>query len=281
MDLTLTPTNRPSATSSAPGSRRTIPARARRATRCSTSSSASGSASCTPRLGRRLVAEGVRRPRRDPDRAVDLRRGAGAREGAAAGERARARDGRPGRDRARDRGAEGALPGADPLRRGDLVPGLLRARVGLRPRLAEDQGGQGERRLADHRPEGVDHLRPRGEVVHAGRPHRPRRAQAQGPHLLPHGHGAGRGRGPAAAPDHRRVGVQRAVHRERLRPRRERRRRGRQRLDGRDHDADERARRARRLGRARPRQRARRADRAREASAALPTTRSSATRSRA
>ena len=34
------------------------------------------------RLGRRLVAEGVRRPRRDPDRAVDLRRGAGAGEGA-------------------------------------------------------------------------------------------------------------------------------------------------------------------------------------------------------
>ena len=29
---------------------------------------------------------------------------------------------------------------ADPLRRGDLVPGLLRARVGLRPRIAEDQG---------------------------------------------------------------------------------------------------------------------------------------------
>ena len=39
---------------------------------------------------------------------------------------------------------------------------------------------------------------------------------------------------------------------------------GRQRLDGRDHDADERARRARRLGRARPLERARRADRARE-----------------
>ena len=89
----------------------------------------------------RLVAEGVRRPRRDPDRAVDLRRGAGAREGAAPGERPRPRDGRPGGHRPRHRGAEGALPRADPLGRGDLVPGLLRARVGLRPRLAEDQGG--------------------------------------------------------------------------------------------------------------------------------------------
>ena len=30
---------------------------------------------------------------------------------------------------------------------------------------------QGERRLADHRPEGLDDVRPRGEVVHARRPH--------------------------------------------------------------------------------------------------------------
>ena len=31
--------------------------------------------------------------------------------------------------------------GADPVRRRDLVPGLLRAAVGLRPRVAEDEGG--------------------------------------------------------------------------------------------------------------------------------------------
>ena len=49
--------------------------------------------------------------------------------------------GGPGGDRARHRGAEGALPGADPLRRGDLVPGVLRAGVGLRPGVAEDEGG--------------------------------------------------------------------------------------------------------------------------------------------
>ena len=53
-------------------------------------------------LGRRLVAEGVRRPRRDPDRAVDLRRGARPGEGPAPGERARPGDGGPGGDRPRD-----------------------------------------------------------------------------------------------------------------------------------------------------------------------------------
>ena len=124
------------------------------------------------RLGRRLVAEGVRRPRRDADRAVDLRRGAGAGQGASPRQRPRPGHGRPRRDRPRHRGTKGALPRADPLGRGDLVPGLLRARVGFRPRFAEDQGGQGERRLADHRPEGLDDLRPRGQVVHARRPHR-------------------------------------------------------------------------------------------------------------
>ena len=45
---------------------------------------------------------------------------------------------------------------ADPHRRGDLVPGLLRARRRLGPRGAQDARGQGRRRLGRHRPEGVD-----------------------------------------------------------------------------------------------------------------------------
>ena len=57
--------------------------------------------------------------------------------------------------------------------------------------------------------------------------------------------------GPAAGPDHRRGRVQRGLHRGGADPRRERRRRRRQRLGGGDHDADERARRAR-LRRDRP-----------------------------
>ena len=131
------------------------------------------------------------------------------------------------------------------------MPGLLRARVGLRPRLAEDPRGQGRRRMGRHRAEGLDHLRPVREVVHARRPHRPRRAQAPGPHLLPDGHGAGGRRSQAAGPDHRRGRVQRGLHRGGADPRRQRRRRRRQRLGGGDHDADERARRAR-LRRDRP-----------------------------
>ena len=57
----------------------------------------------------------------------------------------------------------------DPLRRGDLVPGLLRARCGLGPGVAENEGGQGRRRVGRDRPEGVDQRRAVLEVVHAGR----------------------------------------------------------------------------------------------------------------
>ncbi len=102
---------------------------------------------------------------------------------------------------------------------GDLVPGLLRARVGVRSRVAEDARGQVEypighrRRVGGHRPEGLDDLRAQGQVVHAGRAHRPGRAQAPGPDLLHHGHGAGGRAGAPALPDHQRAGVQRALHR--------------------------------------------------------------------
>ena len=126
-----------------------------------------------------------------------------------------------------DRRAEGPLPRPDPVGRGDLVPGLLRARGRLRPRGAQDARGARRRRLGRHRPEGLDQRRAVREVVHARRPHRRRGGQAQGPDLLPDGHGPGRGPGPPAAPDHRRVRVQRALHRGRPDPRRARDRRRR------------------------------------------------------
>ena len=143
------------------------------------------------------------------------------------------------------RRAEAALPQPDPLRRGDLVPGLLRARRRLRPRGAQDARGARRRRVGRHRAEGVDERRAVLEVVHARRAHRPGRAEAQGPQLLPHGHGAGGRPGPAAAPDHRRARVQRALHRGGADLRREPARRRGQRLEGRAHDAHERARRPR------------------------------------
>ena len=139
--------------------------------------------------------------------------------------------------------------------------------------------GARRRRLAGHRAEGVDDAGAPLEVVHARRAHRPRRAQAQGAHLLPHGHGAGRGADPAAAPDHRRGRVQRAVPRGGADPGREHRRRRGQRLDGRDHDAHARARDARLRPSGRGQDRAARADGeapARSTAAWRPRTRSSA-----
>ena len=67
---------------------------------------------------------------------------------------------------------------ADPERRRDVVPGLQRARVGLRPRLPEDPRGAQGRRVHRHRPEGVDDVRAPVQVVHAARAHERRRAQA-------------------------------------------------------------------------------------------------------
>ena len=66
-------------------------------------------------------------------------------------------------------------------------------------------------------------------------------AEAQGAHLLPDGHASRRACRSAAAADHRRVGVQRAVPRGGSDPAREHHRRRGQRLGGRDHDADARA----------------------------------------
>ena len=74
-------------------------------------------------------------------RVGDLLRGARPRRRAAAGQRARPAARRPDDHDLGHARAEGALPRADPHRRGDLVPGLLRARRRLRPRRAQDARG--------------------------------------------------------------------------------------------------------------------------------------------
>ena len=110
-------------------------------------------------------------------------------------------------------------PAPDPHRRGDLVPALLRARFGLRPRLAAHQGRKGRRRLADPGPEDLDQPRAAGGARHPARPHR-RRAPAQGNHLFPAPDGQRRRDRPAPRAHARRGGVQRGLPRRRLPARR-------------------------------------------------------------
>ena len=61
------------------------------------------------------------------------------------------------------------------------------------------QGRARRRRVDRQRPEGVDLVRPHGRPGHAHRPHRPRRAQAPGHHLVRVRHAPARRRGAAAA----------------------------------------------------------------------------------
>ena len=108
------------------------------------------------RLRRHGLAEAVRRPGRRRDGADDRQPGARAGARAAADRHDGRADGRADADPVRQRRAEAALPAAHPQRRGDLVPGLLRARRGLRSRIAEDARRAGRRRVHRQRPEGVD-----------------------------------------------------------------------------------------------------------------------------
>ncbi len=124
------------------------------------------------RLGRRPLAGGVRRPRRDAGRvrAVprDLRGGRRPR----AHQRHRAQHGRADADRARHARPAGAAA-RDPLGRDDLVPALQRARGRLGSRSDQDPGPPPAGRLLDRlRPEGVDVARPGRRSRPAARPHR-------------------------------------------------------------------------------------------------------------
>ena len=92
------------------------------------------------RVRRHPVAHRVRRPRRHPGHEGDLRRGDGAGRRAAHGQRARPDLPRAHRDGDRHRRAAEGDHRADAAQRGDLVPGLLRARRRLRPRRAGHQG---------------------------------------------------------------------------------------------------------------------------------------------
>ena len=135
------------------------------------------------------------------------------------------------------RGAEEGVPAEDHAGRDAVVPGLQRARLRVRPRLAEDHRGARRRRVGHQRPEGVDHPGAvRRHVLPAG-PHRPRRRQARG-HLLPaRADGPAGRRGAAHHPARRHRGVQRGVLRRRPLPAGQRGRRPEQRLGRRQHHA--------------------------------------------
>ena len=128
------------------------------------------------------------------------------------------------------------------------MPVLQRARRGFRPRRPVHLGGARRRRVDHQRSEGVDLRRADRRRWHAPRPHRSRRPQAPGHHLLRVRRAPARRRHPPAQGDDGPLDVQRGVPHRRARPRRRRRRRCEQRLGRRQHHAHVRARRPRRRG---------------------------------
>ena len=115
-----------------------------------------------PRPAGHHVAPGVRRARADQAAPGRPHGGAGHR-GRPLRQRQRHVRHQDGRQHGADvghRGAEAPVPAADPVRRGPLVPGLLRAGRGLRPGLAADPRRRGRRRLGARRAEDLDLDRP-------------------------------------------------------------------------------------------------------------------------
>ena len=210
------------------------------------------------------LAEGVRRRGRAVQPPGDLPRGAGARRGAVAPRRDRARHGGADDHRLGHAGAEGALPLEDPDGRGDLVPGLLGARRRQRPRrLADADRGPG-RPLPRQRTEGLVVVRAHRRLLHPRRARAARCAALQEPDLRDRRHARARRRGAAARSDHRPPRVQRDLLHRRQGAEGEHARRGRRRLAGRDDDAAARARHARLRALGDARRRGAQADRSRE-----------------
>ena len=173
-----------------------------------------------------------------------------------AGDRPLRRAGRAGRARAharrshhrgaRERRAAPRLSARHRDGQGRVVPAVLRARRGVRPRGVELPGRARRRRVGRERPEGVDVGRALVRLGHAPRPYRSRRAQAQGHHVVRVRHAPARRGGAAAARAHRPHDVQRGVPQRRARPRRRGDRRAQPRMGGGEHHAHVRAHRPRR-----------------------------------
>ncbi len=181
-------------------------------------------------MGRAQLAHRVRRHRLGPGPAVHLRGGVRRRRHAPPAP-LRPEDGRAGDPALRRCRAARPLPPPHPLRRGLVVPGLLRARVGLGPGLAAHPRGAGGGPLRGERPEDLDHAGPARRLDLLPGPHRPNR-QGPGRDLLPaHRHEVAGGDG---SPHHhagRWARGERGLVRGREGPGREPGRRGEQGLD--------------------------------------------------
>ena len=166
--------------------------------------------------GRASAGRGARRPRRFALAAGDLPRGVRARGRAGPAQPHRRDAARP--DAASPSAAtrrSGASCRRIVARRGDLVPGLLGAERGLRPRERADARAPRRRRVGDRRPEGLDLVGRVGGLVLRALPHRPGRSATHGlSYLLVPMQPAGR-RDPPDPADHRRRRVLRGVLRRR------------------------------------------------------------------
>ena len=191
-------------------------------------------------LDRAAVAEGTWRTGLVDHAAFHLRTGDVARRHAAAAGVQR-HHGRPGHLHVRQRSAEEEISAADSVRRGLVVPGLLGAGLGLRPRLGPHQSGAGRRPLRRQRPQDLDDAGAACRLDFLPGPHRPC-GKAAGGHLLPADRHEIAGRHRAADHHHRRLARgQRRLPRRRARPGREPDRRGEQGLDLRQIPARQRA----------------------------------------
>ncbi len=155
----------------------------------------------------------------------------------------------PDDHRPRHRRATRALPARHRDGTQGLVPAVQRAGRGIRPRRSEHARRARRRRMDRQRSEGVDVGRALVRPRHAAGPHRSRRSEAPGHHLLRVRHAPTRRRGPPVARAHRSRDVQRGLPHRRAGARRRGDRRHQQRLGGGQHHVDVRAQRPRSGGR--------------------------------